>query len=72
MMPLEAISDGSFVWRFEFRSRAAQALPQRQALARRVRRVLEFIWNLIFGAWNLLGNQASAYSRDSHFLTLFL
>jgi hypothetical protein len=43
MMPLEAISDGFFVWSFEFRSSAAPALPQRQALARRVRRMLEFI-----------------------------
>jgi hypothetical protein len=42
MMLLGAMADGSFVWIFEFRSRAAQALPQRQ----RLRGVCAACWDL--------------------------
>jgi hypothetical protein len=49
---IEHNPNDSFVWSVEFGSRAAQALPHRQALARSVRRVLGFIWGLVFGAWN--------------------
>jgi hypothetical protein len=36
MMPLRAMTGGSFVWIFEFGS-------------------LEFVWDLVFGAWNFHG-----------------
>jgi hypothetical protein len=42
IMPLGAMADGSFVWLFEFGSRAAQALPQR----RRLRGVCAACWSL--------------------------
>jgi len=43
-MPLGAMADGSFVWS------ASGGLGHAQR--RRLRRVLGFVWDLVFGAWN--------------------